>query len=201
MGEGLEALDEVQETQQSPLYAFIAGLSEREAERLGELERAAALEPLFAADAEKPRVAIPGRPEEYVVLRRLDAFQARKWRNISSRMSAEFPDEETGKPAQGHMQADLSEAYLYLCMAGIEEYRITLPGAAQTSRGGWNRKSEGEAERGHISVETRRVFGAMTPAVSDWLERLLMAFNGLTPEQRRAKAPASVFSANGEPDA
>ena len=200
MSDGLEALDEVQGAQAQP-YAFIVGLSEREAERLGELERAAALEPLFAADAEKPRVAFPGRPEEYVVLRRLDAFQARKWRNISSRMSAEFPDEETGKPAEGHMRADLGEAYLYLCQSGVDEYRIALSGESQPSRGGWNRKFEGQAERGEIAKETRAVFGAMTPAVSDWLERLLMAFNGLTPEQRRGKASASVSFANGEPDA
>lgn len=198
-----ETVDEVRDDRdpQPTPYAFIAGLSEREAEKLAELEQAAALEPLFAAEVEKPRVAFPGHPDEYVILRRLDAFQARKWRNISSRMSAEFPDEESGKPAEGHMRADLGEAYLYLCMVGIEEYKLTRPGEAQASRGGWSRKFEGQAERGEIAKETRATFGALSPKASDWLERVLMGFNGLTPEQRRAKAPASDFSASGEPDA
>ena len=202
MGDTLEAVDEVRDDRDQPTpYAFIAGLSDREAEKLAELEQAAALEPLFAADSEKPRVAFPGRPEQYVTLRRLDAFQARKWRNISSKMSAEFPDEESGKPAEGHMRADLGEAYLYLCMVGIEEYRIAKPGEPQPSRGGWSRKFEGQAERGEIAKETRALFGALNPRVSDWLERVLMGFNGLTPEQRRAKVPASDFSESGEPDA
>jgi len=196
-----KTVEEVREVEPSRSYSFIAGLSEREAERLAELEGAAALEPLFAADVEKPRVPLPGRPEEYVVLRRLDAFQARKWRNISSRMSADFPDEETGRPAEGHIRTDLSEAYLYLCQAGIEEYRITKPGESQPARGGWNAKFEGQAERGEIGKETRATFGALSPVASDWLERILMGFNGLNPEQRRAKAPASVSSVNGEPGA
>jgi len=164
------------------------GLSEDEQKNLKELEEAASAESQFTADELTPNIPIPGRPDEFVVLRRIDSFQVRRWRQMASdvRYKAKMTEDEgETNEMEGSVKPQLADSFLYLCQAGIGEYCVTVNG--QLEKGGFNRKVEGATERGSIEKEIRRVFGGLLPGTGDWLERVLMLFNGLTRERRSSR--------------
>ena len=164
------------------------GLSEEEQKNLRELEEAAASESQFTADELIPNIPIPGRAGEYVVLRRIDSFEVRRWRQMASdvRYKAKMTDnEDESNEMEGSVKPQLAASFLYLCQAGVGEYCVTVGG--QLEKGSFNRKVEGATERGDVTKEIRRVFGGLPPNTGDWLERVLMLFNGLTRERRAAR--------------
>lgn len=176
----------------APHPDVLAGVSERERRNIADLAEAAASGPLYAAEDEHPKVSFPGREADWVALRRADAFQSRKWRNMSGKVTATFRTDQSdddGK-AEGRIDSDAAECFMYLCQVCVEEFQIT-DAEGQVQKGGYSRRVDGASERGEVIKETRRVFGGLSGPVSDWLERVLMAYSGLTPEARGKRTASS----------
>jgi hypothetical protein len=179
-------------------YSFLPGASPEEIDRIRGLEEAAEAEGQFSPEGDDRKIPLPGcdpqDPEQWIVLRRINAFQARRWRMMSSQVSMKARVGDDGEAEadsmEGKLAANLADAYLYICQTGIERYRVrTIKG--KFASGGYSRQADGASERGQVEKTTRNVFGNLSPQISDWLERVLMTANSLSPEARARKQEPS----------
>ena len=183
----VNALDEPKEEPDVIDYEFLS-LNDDERTEMKKLEEAARAENMFSPLEYEEEVPLPGRPNDYVVFKRIDAYRVRHWMSLSSDVKVSQQEDEDAAPS-GVMNVHRAASYIYLCQVGVERYHITTAGG-QTLKGGANKQSGTASDRRETLKEIRAVFGSLPHNLANWLEMMILTHNGLT-EERRSLEDAS----------